>query len=235
MYSLSPFAELLWQAIFVIGLTLEVLVIHAILRRESLRSYPLILVYCSSLIVTTVVERLTYGSLDSETYRNIYWTDELVVNTLLFSLVLSLIFRSLGEQPLRGALGRTLAVAILATAAYSIYILWDPAAGKLTFRGMTVVSRNLNFGAALLNLLLWTILMRTPKYDTQLLLVSAGLGIKVTGVAIAQALRTVLPASYARDTVEFIIPVADFICLYLWWRTFRPAKPRQAVHPVNGF
>jgi hypothetical protein len=235
LYPLPPVLELVWQAIFVIGLTLQVLVVHSLLRRESLRSYPFILLYCSTLIVTSVVERLTYGYLDADTYRNIYWIDELVVNMLLFLLVISLIFRSLGDRPMRGMLGRILATGVLLMIAYSAFLLWDPRLGKMTFRAMTVISRNLNFAAALMNLALWSLLIRQPTKDSQLLMVGAGLGIKVTGIAIAQALRAVLPESYAKDTVGFIIPLADILCLYIWWKTFRSPKPRRAVHPANGF
>jgi hypothetical protein len=219
-------ADIPWALAYAVGITLQILVIQAMLRNEYFRLYPAILVYCAALVVTSVVEQLALRSFDRNTYARIYWTDDLVINLLLFLVVILLILQALGDEPLRGPLGRLVAAGVLLILAHSLYVLQPWSRGYLS--RMTEVSRNLNFAAAILNLILWSVLVRRQRGDLQMLLVSAGVGLKVTAIAVAHALRQ---WGLQSIVVDLLIPAADILCLYIWWRTFRrpmklPARQR---------
>lgn len=220
-------ADVPWVIAYAVGITLQILVIQAILRNEYFRAYPFILIYCAGLVVTSVVEQMALRSFDSNTYARIYWTDDLVINLLLFLVVILLIWRALGEQPLRAPIGRLVALGVVAIVVYSLYVLQPWARGYLT--RMTAVSRNLNFSAAILNLILWSVLVRQRGADLQVLLVSAGVGLKVTAIAVAHALRQ---WGVQNTLIDLLIPMADILCLYIWWRTFR--KPARIAAPQRA-
>ncbi len=216
-----------WVIAYAVGITLQILVIQAILRNEYFRAYPFILVYCAGLLVTSVVEQLALRSFDRNTYARIYWTDDLVINLLLFLLVILLIWRALGDQPLRAPVGRAVALGVLVIFLHSVYVLQPWTRGYLG--RMTEVSRNLNFSAAILNLILWSVLVRQRGADLQMLLVSAGVGLKVTAIAVAHALRQ---WGVQNTVIDLLIPMADILCLYIWWRTFR--KPARIATPQRA-
>lgn len=211
------------MAAYAAGITLQILVIQSILRHEYFRVYPMILAYCAGLLVTSVVEQMALRWFDRNTYARVYWTDDLVINLLLFLVVILLIWRALGAQPWRAPIGRLVALGVVVLFAYSLYVLQPWARGYIG--RMTEVSRNLNFAAAILNLILWSVLVRQRGADLQMLLVSAGVGLKVTAIAVAHALRQ---WGVQNIVIDLLIPMADILCLYIWWRTFR--KPvRQPV------
>ena len=85
----------------------------------------------------------------------------------------------LGDEPLRGPLGRLVAAGVLLILAHSLYVLQPWSRGYLS--RMTEVSRNLNFAAAILNLILWSVLVRRQRGDLQMLLVSAGVDVRSHG------------------------------------------------------
>jgi len=91
---------------------------------------------------------------------------------------------------------------------------------------MTVLSRDLSFGSAVLDLLLWFLLIAQPKKDPLLLLLSGGLGIQFTGAAIGQSLRQLSP--HTEVAGNLILVLSDLVCLYVWWQTFR----RRAAQPA---
>jgi hypothetical protein len=84
-------------------------------------------------------------------------------------------------------------------------------------------SQFLNFAAALMNLVLWTALLGTGKRDPQLLTVSAGLGISVTGAAIFYGLLTI----YRSDALGLCYVLAHMACLPIWCWAFRPATAHK--------
>jgi len=105
------------------------------------------------------------------------------------------------------------------------------AAGSLLFhydsqvtlgKWMTPWTRDMNFGAAILDLGLWALLISRPKRDFRLLMVSGALGIQFTASAIGQALRELWHA--IADYGSVLIVTANVICLYIWWKVFRPVR-----------
>jgi hypothetical protein len=85
---------------------------------------------------------------------------------------------------------------------------------------MTPWTRDLNSCAAILDLGLWAMLIRSREKDYRLLMVSGALGIQFAAGAMGQALREM-----SRSTVPgLLIMFANFTCTYIWWQAFRPPK-----------
>ena len=89
------------------------------------------------------------------------------------------------------------------------------------FRYMTPWTRDLNFGAAILDMGLWALLIGSQRKDRKLLLVTGALGIQFTGAAIGQALRDMSPEIVALAG-DFVV-LTNLARLYIWWQAFREA------------
>ena len=88
-------------------------------------------------------------------------------------------------------------------------------------------SQMLNFGGAIMNLALWTALIASKRRDPQLLTVSAGLGIVVTGAAISFGLVHLTPLRIHWLPNVFLM-LTHIAGLMIWYWAFRPAtNPRQ--------
>jgi len=76
-----------------------------------------------------------------------------------------------------------------------------------------------------MTLLLWTLLLSSPKKDNQLLMVTGGLGLQFTGEAIGQSLRQL---SHGNHFILFVgnilMSVAHLLRLYVWMVAF--SRPR---------
>ena len=97
---------------------------------------------------------------------------------------------------------------------------------------MTPWTRDLNFGSAVLDLGLWTLLIASREKDRRLLMLSGALGIQFAGEAIGGSIRNLAVAIYgptaqARPllmTGNVLIMVANLVCMYIWWQAFREAR-----------
>jgi CHASE2 domain-containing sensor protein len=82
-------------------------------------------------------------------------------------------------------------------------------------------SQLLSFGAAILNLGLWSALVANRKRDPQLLAVSTGLGIAVTGAAISYGVRGYLAANHLWIPDAFM-GLTFMASMVIWCWAFRP-------------
>lgn len=97
------------------------------------------------------------------------------------------------------------------------------------------MSRDLNFFSAILNLILWALLIGSKEKDFRLLLISGGLGIQYTGAALGQSLRTLSPTTTLAGNI--VVLVSHFLCLYVWWEAFRKnqvAAPKAAAKQTGA-
>jgi len=174
-----------------ISIAIQAAVIVFLLRRSAFRRYPLLLVYCVLQLAATVAEEYV-SRVHGQTrfFRNLYWTDEITLDLLLFFMVIALIYRAVEGSPVRIAMGRLLG-AVVAVVLVVPFVVFTARRFSTTWFDGT--SQLLNFGAAIMNLGLWTALIGTKKRDPLLLTVSAGLGVAVTGAAIAYGLRRFTP------------------------------------------
>ena len=96
---------------------------------------------------------------------------------------------------------------------------------------MTRWTRDMNFCAAVLDLGLWAMLIRTREKDMRILMISGALGIQFTAGAVGQALRDVSNATV--NITSVLIVSANLVCLCIWWQTFRDPV-RGDIPPHRG-
>jgi hypothetical protein len=212
----------LWYIPGLVGLAIEVLVIAAMRRSSAYKRYPLVFAYCLFNLCSGVVELAAAMSpnsvalVASRQYRDFYWTNELIGQSLIFLMMITMIYRAMEGVATRRVFCAGLTFVILLAASVSI-VASGPVPGSYA-RWMTVLSRNLSFCSALLNLVLWSALIRRRKRDPQLLIVSAGLGLSTTGKAIGHSLRRISPSTVMVGNL--IIVATSLALLLLWWRAF---------------
>jgi|SRR5581483_2142285 len=204
-------------------------VVIVFLLRSSYRRYPLVLLYCLLQLTATVSEeyvwRVLGASRDSSLFRMLYWTDEVVLDLVLFLMVISLTFRALEGSPLRSAIGRFLAAVVVIVLIVPFVAFSSRRFGTGWYNS---TSQLLNFGAAIMNLGLWTALIGTKKRDPLLLKVSAGLGIAVTGAAIAYGLRKFTTGGgMERDLANLFKTVTYLASVLIWCWAFRPSAQKS--------
>src|SRR5205823_3303696 len=138
-------------------------------------------------------------------------------------LMLSLIWQTLEPHQRRRDIVAFLTLAVVCFAAYSVYIFQNPSVN----RWMTSVSRNLSFCEEFLNFILWTLLIQRRDFDQLLLLVSAGIGVQVTGEAIGHTLRLYTRSHSTVWVPNLLVYVAEILCLCIWIWAFRSARNNQ--------
>jgi hypothetical protein len=218
-----------WYFIFLLAIPLESLVVVALFR-GPLKDYRIAFAYSVALLGCGILEALSYldFGISKSHYSTIYWFDDIVLHGFVILMVIALTRTALrGASPL---LPRALLFGAVAFAVGSMYVFHSPTLGQW----MTPVSRNLSFCEEVLNLVLWAILVRHEEHDLTLLLVSAGLGIQVTGEVIGHTLRLY---SHSRSVVwipDVLTNIAQFSCLLIWIWAFHRARrvPPPTAHAM---
>jgi hypothetical protein len=206
-----------------IGIPLEILVIRAMVRSRVYGVLPLVFAYSVAVFGSSVVELAIYiayraGMLRSRTRAFYYWVNEGILQFLVFAAVISLVYTATASLERRTAIRRVIVSAAVLFGAGSVAVHYDPSV--VTGTWMTLVSRDLNFCTAVLDLALWMVLVASAKADRRLLLLSGGLGIQFTGEAIGHSLRQVLPRTLVL-VGSTVVVLASLMCLYVWWQVFR--------------
>jgi len=227
------------------GLVLDVLVIAALLR-NGYRRFPFVLIYLIVDLLTSVIEIPQTLSLKAVQTREaliffmrVYYWNERIIHVLVFLIVIGMIAGTLGEgRRRRGALAILIGGTLL-FAAITFAVHFD--AKTPLVRWIVPWTRDLNFGAAILDMGLWAALMGRREKDIRILMVAAGLGIQFTGGAIGYAIRGMSnPGATAAGNVMYkiagdLLYLTTLACLYIWWQAFRnPPKPPAATkhHPT---
>jgi hypothetical protein len=208
--------------IFFVSLALQVFVI-GLLRRGPYKDYPFVFVYSLVLIMTTVADGAAFAGLAHMEYG--FYRNEALRQLLLFTVVMSLMDRAIRERPYRGRMRVVLilsaCIAVLISvqihreAHYHQYYLWA-----------TQVGRDLSFGSVVLTLLLWVTLISARRKDTQLLMVTGGLGLQFTGEAIGQSMRQLsVPHHHILLLAgNMVLTASHLMRLYVWSEAFRRAR-----------
>jgi len=227
--------------LYAVGLPLELLVVVAMLRTRAWRTFPLVFAYAAALFLANLSEvpfyaahffRISLG----RTRAGLYWLNEGVLQILIFSAVISLVYQATAALENRTLIRRALIAGAVLFAPLSLAVHYD--SGQVVGKWMTLVSRDLSLCTAILDLALWVILLTFRRGDNRLLLLSGGLGIQFAGEAIGHSLRGLLPRSVV-ILGSIVVVLANLICLYVWWQTFRlpsekPRIPAGAVSKTHG-
>jgi hypothetical protein len=206
-----------WAGTGLAGIALQIMVVSAMLSGPW-REYRVQFVYMIVLLATTSVEASAFfGVPFAASSVDYYWVFDSIRQTLLFLVVVSLIRDSSDDSPLSQTVQRWMAFFSVVFIAGSVYLTHS----NVFDRWMTRISRNLGFLAVVLNLILWAALLAKKRRNTDLLMISGGMGIQMAGKAIGHSFRQI-----SRSTILFgnlIIVLSHLFCLYIWWQAFRRA------------
>src|SRR5579863_7802600 len=218
--------------VFPVATVLLQLTLIALLARGQLRRYPVLLLYSVTYIAVIVLEglALSEAGVASALYHKLYWTSDLVLDFLLFLMVITLTHRAVAGNPLLRPFARMLFL-VVAAAIVLPFILFHP---LFQFGWFRHTSQLLSLGAALMNLVLWTAIIGTRDRDPQLMSVSAGLGVAVTGVAITYGLLQFTPVNlrWLPDLFKSLTQVGGMaIWCWAFWPSKREPSPGIGVVP----
>lgn len=207
------------------------------------RRYPVVFAYSVLTLLIAFVQApiaLAYhrsASTRGQTwFDTVHYTSQGVIYVLILAVVLDFMYRaSAAVRPrrlVRAILFGGGAVFML----ISGFIHYAP--DVMLGIWMTRWTRDLNFCAAVLDLALWGMLIRSRRPDSRvLLLLTGGMGIMFSGEAAGAAIRDmgIREVSYPVFLIgHAIVILADAIFLYVWWQTFRKeasaARARQTAH-----
>ncbi len=209
-----------------IGLVLQYLVTLALLS-GSFREFPIIFGYLVCLIVTTVIDVLMYldvGQLAK--FTTYYWTADLLRETAMYAVVISLIMKVMPDNRRRSSLLQLLLLTSVLFWAGSLIVYHNPQINIWMGR----VVRNLSFCSSVSTLILWFVLIASERRDARLLVITGGLGLQMTGEAIGQSL---LQISRNTALLGYVVMVlSHFLCLFIWWRAFR--TPTEQGIPLES-
>jgi hypothetical protein len=204
----------MYTAVGCAGVLAQVAVIYAI-SRADLRRYWGVLQFLVILFLTSICDMAAYFNPGGyPEWYNYYWA---INNNLRhvsgFVAVLSLIYIATATHPAR----RLLRAATLLGTAVVIAISFAFAEGD-PVTAATHSGRDLAFTTIILNVVLWSSLIRTRHKDVRLFLVSGGLGVNMAGEAIAQSLAVM---EVATGLTNLLAIGSHFFCLGIWWKAFR--------------
>jgi hypothetical protein len=207
-----------------LAVVLELLVIYYLARGPRKR-FPFVLVFCvvQVLVVSTDTLFSPLIGVRTSAYVLIYWAGDMIAHAAIVLLTISLVGQTLEQRPERRKAIVLLGVAVVCFALFSAYIFHEANIS----RWMTSVSRNLSFCEEMLNLILWTLLIQRRDSDYLLLMVSAGIGVQVTGEAIGHTLRLYTRSHSAVWVPNLLVYVAEILCLCIWIWAFRSARNKQ--------
>lgn len=227
--------SLVWTSLAVVGLGLVAVLLAVILRSGGWRRYPFLTAYLIFAFVYQVTAMAIYEKVNtahSRLYANTYYTGDLVLHGLVLLMVLFLIREALlGQRPFDLS-ALIIFGAGVAFVVVTLAMLFNPNSGS---GWVFTLSRNLSFIEELLNFVLWTILIRNRSRDIVLLLVSAGLGIQVTGEVIGRTARLYTRSPAISWLPDAIILLAEIGALLIWYRAFGAYSRQKAAKPQSSF
>ncbi len=159
-------------------------------------------------------------------YARFYWTNDVIVDLLRFVLLTVLIYKVVeSSRPLLGRVltGLVLVMVILPFPLY--HPTFDPYPHAKWFNS---TSQLLNFGAAIMNLILWGALIQSRKRNPRILALSIGMGILVTGTAISYGLRHLVPEGAFTALFNLFLNLTQLAAWLIWCRAFWPARKAAA-------
>jgi hypothetical protein len=207
------------------------LLVLILLLRHPFGKFPALLGYVSweliSNVVLTSYDQIYKGaaagtgaSADAvRWYARLYWGNDVIVDLFRFILVIVLIYRATSGGVRSPLVGRILAGVIGITMVLPLFLFPMGSQAWPRSSWFNSTSEMLNFGAAIMNVVLWGALVANRKRDPQIAIVSVGLGVVVTGAAISYGLRHFFPVE-ARFLPNLFLMLTQLAGWTLWCRAF---------------
>ena len=221
------FKDVLQYVFWAVGLGLNLMVIAAMLRNDY-RKYKFVFVYAVALLLATTVEiaAFTAPNLIAEGVADkYYWADEIILDVLGFCIVIGFIDQA-AENAKRRPIKRSWLIAGTGVILVASFLL-HPSNFN---RRMTLVSRDLNICAVVLDLMLWSLLTATRQPNRRLMLLSGGFGLQLTGAIIGESLRHLSRSLLFFGSLVEI--TTGLLGLLVWWAAFRGQESRARVIPM---
>ena len=215
--------------VILISLILQLGIIVFLLQ-GAFRKYPLVLIYSLTRLITTVLEVAVRQKGGKETlfFRQVYYSDRVVLNLVLFVMVSAIIYRLLEGKPQRPVIGKVLVGIVSAVLFLPFLVLSRP----FTIHWLNGMSQFLYFGSGIMTLVLWTVLMSSKPRDSKLLMLTMGLGVAMSGAAITFGLHEWMGSRRLEWMPNLFLQATHITGLLLWCWAFRPAT-RQSIAPAN--
>jgi hypothetical protein len=213
--------QALQYSAWAIGLWLNLQVISALVR-GSYRQYPFVLAYTLTLLASTVIE-IGLKAAPRTVQDGYYWIDEVILDVLVFCIVIAFIDEAarFSKQKTVERHWLVLGAALICAVSFAVH------RSSHLNRQMTLVSRDLNICAVILDLILWSLLLAARRPNRCLMLLSGGLGLQLTGAIMGAQL---LQFSHSLLLTGTLLEVTTgFLGLYIWWRALRPAPAPKTV------
>jgi hypothetical protein len=160
-------------------------------------------------------------------YTRLYWSNDVIVVLLRFLLVIVLTYAATPQGAKRSSIGRILGGIMLVAMVLPFLLFplhFKPWPETSWFNS---TSELLNFGAAIMNLGLWGALLANRKRDPQLVAVSIGLGVVVTGAAVSYGLRHLTSDQAILPNVFLML--TQLVGWSIWCRAFWRFPRRSPV------
>jgi len=218
--------SLVWTALAVGGVILLGVLLAVMLRSNAWRRYPFLLLYLFAAFVSQSLNLVLYarlGTVHSPVYFNTYYTGDMVLHGLILTMVLFLIREALVGSRAPDTSAMAIVVCGVAFVSATLYLLYSGAGSFYP------LSRNLSFVEEVLNFVLWTVLIKNRSRDVVLLLVSAGLGIQVTGEVIGRTVRMYATAPLIAWLPSALVMICQLFALYVWYRAFAAYRRQHAA------
>ena len=225
----------------VIWFWLEAVLITRLLGGEW-RRFPLVFAYAVTDFLLAVAQfptiwAITFHATPSALSwsARVYQWGELLMEFFTFVLVINLIFSASAHLQSRRVMRFVCVVGAMLFVGISFRAHYDP---RLTVgRWMAPWTRDLNFGASILDIALWTLLLAQRRGDSRLLLLSGALGVQFTGAAMGHAMRSMATHYHAWPAIAGgkVVVITETLRVYMWARAFRPlARATPAATSVDG-
>jgi hypothetical protein len=211
---------------FILQLSVIVFLLEA-----AFREYPLVLAYSLTRLITSALEmglRETLGD-QAALFRRVYYSDRVVLNLLLFVMVTAIIFRLLKGKPQRSMIGKALLGIVGVVLLLPFLVLSRP----FTLHWLNAMSQFLYFGSGIMTAVLWKVLMRSEPRDLQLMKFTVGLGVAMTGAAVAFGLQQWMGSPRLVWMPNLFLQLTHVAGLLLWCWAFRPLKQHVST-PSRG-
>jgi hypothetical protein len=203
----------------VAGLVLQSMVLSTMLW-GSLRRYPFIFAYLVVSFLSTIGQFSLkhYAGATSHQFAVVYWACDFLETVLILMIIIHLIRAAMEHHPRRNGVYFGLMLGMVLTGAISVFLVHTRGPGFNHIQWMTEAGRDYYFIAVILNAVLWSTLMRTNNENKQIYLLTSGLGLQLTGAAIAHALRINHPSPAVMFLANWVLLLGTYMLnLYVWY------------------
>jgi len=201
--------------------------------RGAWREYPFVFLYVIASALSTAIQgscKYYFGPRSREFIRA-YWTSDFIGTFLILLLIIHLIRKAMEGHPKRGTVYAGLLLGLVILAVGMLFYMQHTVRHFSLGWWMTRLGRDYYFMATLLNAVLWFTLLKVNHPDRRLYLVTSGMGLALSGAAIAHALRTV---GQLVTVTGLLLVFVYFGKLYIWYVAFRPIKAVASGKTVSS-